>query len=302
MALADAAILASPAAAAVSVAGSRKPLQRQRYLIAWCAVVAVFVIGGAAAPIISPYAYDLQNLGNQLKPPVWAGGTLDHVLGTDEFGRDVLSRLLYGARASLLVGLLSVLLAGATGISVGLISGYRGGPLDGFLMRIADIQYSFPYILLAIIIAAFWGAGLITLIVALGLAGWATFARTARGSTLAVREHEYVSAARVLGASHAHIIAKHILPNIMAPLLVFTTFQVPSRILAEATLSFVGLGVQPPEPSWGNMLSQNRGYLISQPWLVILPGLAIMLVAIAVNQLGDALRGALDPRMRGRME
>ncbi|MFI5268243.1 MAG: ABC transporter permease [Chloroflexota bacterium] len=300
MALADAALLVRPAATVAPAPRRRKPLRRP--LVVWCAVVGIFVVGGVAAPIISPYAYDLQNLGNQLRPPLWAGGTLDHVLGTDEFGRDILSRLLYGARASLLVGLLSVVLAGLIGISLGLISGYRGGALDGFVMRVADIQYSFPYILLAIIIAAFWGAGLITLIVSLGLAGWATFARTARGSALSVRERDYVSAARALGASQAHIITRHILPNIMAPLLVFTTFQVPSRILAEATLSFVGLGVQPPEPSWGNMLSQNRGYLISQPWLVILPGLAIMLVAIAVNQLGDALRETLDPRMRGRTE
>jgi len=300
--LADAALLAGPIAAAPVAETPAKPLWQHGYLLMWCAVVALFVIAGAAAPFIAPYAYDGQNLANQLKPPLWAGGSPDHLLGTDEFGRDVLSRLLYGARASLLVGLLSVGLAGSIGIAAGLLSGYRGGALDGVLMRVADIQYSFPYILLAIIIAAFWGPGLITLIVSLGLAGWATFARTARGSTLSISQREYVSAARVLGASHRHILIKHVLPNIMPPLLVFTTFQVPSRILAEATLSFVGLGIQAPEPSWGNMLSQNRGYLVSQPWLVILPGLAIMVVALAVNQLGDALRGALDPRMRGRIE
>ena len=276
--------------------------RRHRRLLFWGCAALLFVLVGAAAPWLAPYPYDLQNLSGQFKPPLWAGGALSHPLGTDQFGRDILSRLIFGARVSLVVSMVSVLLAGFIGVSLGLISGYASGKADAFIMRVADIQYSFPYILLAIVIAAFWGPGQGTLIVSLALAGWATFARTARASTLSIKECDYVSSARSVGAGHWRIMVRHVLPNIMPPLLVFTTFQVPSRILAEATLSFVGLGIQPPQPSWGSMLSENRGFLVSQPWLVILPGVAIMLLTIAVNQLGDRLRDTFDPRLRRRME
>src|SRR5262249_44615534 len=166
---------------------------------------------------------------------------------------------------SLLVGLFSVVLAGAIGVTIGVVSGYLGGNVERFFMRVADVQYAFPYILLAIIITAFWGPSLVSLIVALGLAGWMTFARTARASTLSVKEREYIVAARALGASHGRIMLAHILPNIAVPLLVFATFQLPSRMLAEASLSFVGLGIQPPMPSWGNMLAQSRNYMVTYP-------------------------------------
>jgi peptide/nickel transport system permease protein len=261
-------------------------------------VVIVFVTVGLLAPLIAAYHYDEQDLSIALRPPLWSGGDLAHPLGTDEFGRDTLSRLIYGTRVSLMVGFFSVVVAGVLGTSIGVLGGYRGGRLDALLMGIADVQYSFPYILLAILIAAFWGSGLVSVIAALGLASWMTFARAARGSTLSVREGEYVMAARALGARPARIVLRHVFPNIVAPLIVFTTFQIPSRILAEATLSFVGLGIQPPMPSWGNMLSQSRGYLLSQPWLVALPGLALTIVALGVNQLGDGLRDLLDPRMK----
>jgi peptide/nickel transport system permease protein len=261
-------------------------------------VVVAFVLVGTLAPLIAAHDFDAQDLSLALRPPLWAGGDPSHPLGTDEFGRDTLSRLIYGARVSLVVGFFSVVVAGLVGVSVGVLGGYRGGHLDALLMGIADVQYSFPYILLAIIITAFWGAGLVNVIVALGLASWMTFARAARGSTLSVREGEYVMAARALGARPGRIVLRHVLPNIVAPLIVFTTFQVPSRILAEATLSFVGLGIQPPVPSWGNMLAQSRGYLLAQPWLVALPGLALTIVALGVNQLGDGLRDLLDPRMK----
>jgi peptide/nickel transport system permease protein len=280
----------------------RRAWRPNSYLRFWAGATLVFVFAGIAAPWISGYPYDQQNLRMQFQPPVWAGGTSDYPLGTDQFGRDMLSRLIYGARVSLVVAFFSVVLAGLVGISLGMVSGYLGGKVDSFIMRVADIQYSFPYILLAIVIAAFWGPGQVTLIVSLAFAGWATFARAARGSTLAVKEREYVSAARALGAGDFRIIFQHVLPNIMAPLLVFTTFQVPSRILAEATLSFIGLGIQPPQPSWGNMLAENRGFLVSQPWLVILPGVAVMLLTISVNQLGDGLRDALDPRLTRRLD
>jgi ABC-type dipeptide/oligopeptide/nickel transport system permease subunit len=269
-------------------------------VIAGWLVVALFVALGTAAPWVAPYHYDEQDLSKQLRPPVWAGGHREHPLGTDEFGRDTLSRLIYGARVSLLVGLFSVVISGLIGVTIGVVSGYFGGNVDSVLMGIADVQYSFPYILVAIIVTAFWGPGLVNVIVALGLASWMTFARAARGSTLTVKAGEYIVGARALGMSHARIMVRHVLPNIVAPLIVFTTFQIPSRILAEATLSFVGLGIQPPVPSWGNMLSQNRGYVVIQPWLVALPGLALTVVALGVNQLGDGLRDVLDPRLRGR--
>jgi ABC-type dipeptide/oligopeptide/nickel transport system permease subunit len=269
-------------------------------MIAGSVIVLVFVAAGALAPWLAAHHYDEQDLGKSLRPPLWRGGELAHPLGTDEFGRDTLSRLIYGARVSLVVGLFSVVIAGAIGVSAGVLAGYRGGHLDAIVMAIADVQYSFPYILVAILVTAFWGAGLVNVIVALGLASWMTFARAARGSTLAVKEGEYVLAARALGAGPARIMLRHVCPNIAAPLIVFTTFQVPSRILAEATLSFVGLGIQPPMPSWGNMLSGSRGYLIAQPWLVALPGLALTVVALGVNQLGDGLRDVLDPRIQIR--
>jgi ABC-type dipeptide/oligopeptide/nickel transport system permease subunit len=261
-------------------------------------VVLGFIVVGTLAPWLATYHYDEQDLSIGLRPPLWRGGDLAHPLGTDEFGRDTLSRLIYGARISLVVGFFSVVVAGLIGVSIGVLGGYRGGNLDSAFMAIADVQYSFPYILVAIIITAFWGAGLVNVILALGLASWMTFARAARGSTLSVKEGEYVLAARALGAGPARVMLRHVLPNIVAPLIVFTTFQVPSRILAEATLSFVGLGIQPPMPSWGNMLSQSRGYLVAQPWLVALPGVALTVVALGVNQLGDGLRDLLDPRMK----
>jgi peptide/nickel transport system permease protein len=273
-------------------------IRRSPQTVSGAVVVIVFVTVGLLAPVIAAYHYDEQDLSIALRPPLWSGGALAHPLGTDEFGRDTLSRLIYGTRVSLMVGFFSVVVAGLLGTSIGVLGGYRGGRLDALLMGIADVQYSFPYILLAILIAAFWGSGLVSVIAALGLASWMTFARAARGSTLSVREGEYVMAARALGARPARIVLRHVFPNIVAPLIVFTTFQVPSRILAEATLSFVGLGIQPPMPSWGNMLSQSRGYLLAQPWLVALPGLALTVVALGVNQLGDGLRDLLDPRMK----
>lgn len=283
------------------------PFQRLRWigrrhpqLIVGTLIVVLFVVVGLGAPFLAPYPYDEQNLSAQLRPPIWAGGDTEHLLGTDELGRDVLTRLLYGARVSLIVGFFSVVVAGIIGVALGLISGYVGGNVDAFLMRIVDIQYSFPYILIAILITAAWDAGVPSVILALSIAGWMAFARTTRGLAMGQRHSEHVLAARSLGASSLRIMVRHVLPNILGPLIVFATFQVPGRILAEATLSFVGLGVQPPVPSWGNMLAQNRGYLVTQPWLVILPGLALSIVALGVNQFGDGIRDLLDPKMRRR--
>lgn len=277
---------------------SRFIVRRFPQLVIGAVVIALFIIVGLGAPVFAPSSYETQDLLERLKPPVWAGGDMQHPLGTDEFGRDTLSRLIYGARVSLLVGFFSVMLAGLFGSVVGLLSGYIGGNLDAFLMRIVDIQLSFPYILVAIVIAAFWGAGFLAVIVALSLSGWMGFARTVRSLILGLKDSQYAVAAHSMGATDWRIMFRHLTPNILGPLLVFTTFQVPTRILAEATLSFLGLGIQPPDPSWGNMLSQNRGYIITQPWLVILPGVSLSIVALGANMLGDGLRDFLDPRTR----
>ncbi len=275
-----------------------KRVRRRGQLLLGVAVTGAFILIGVVGPLLAPFGVDEQNLGNALAPPLWAGGSWTHPLGTDPFGRDILTRLIYGARVSLVVGTCSVAVAGLIGTLVGLISGYVGGNVDALCMRIADIQYSFPYILVAIVIAAFWQAGLLTVVLALSLSSWMTFARMVRASVLSEKERDYVMATRAIGAGDKRIIFLHLLPNITAMLLVFATFQVPTRLLAEATLSFLGLGVQPPTPSWGNMLAQSRSYLIAEPWLVALPGLVLMLVSLGVNQLGDGLRDYLDPRLR----
>jgi ABC-type dipeptide/oligopeptide/nickel transport system permease subunit len=265
-------------------------------------VAVAFVLVAVLAGWLAPYDYDDQSLSDSLTRPIWMGGARSsHLLGTDALGRDTLSRLIFGARTSLIVGIVSVGLAALIGSTIGVVAGYFEGRLGGLLMRVADVQYSFPYILLAIVIIAFWGPGLRNVVIVLGLSAWMTFARTARGSTLAVKEEDYVMAARALGATQWRIIGRYILPNITAPLLVFATFQIPSAMLAEATLSFLGLGIKPPMPSWGGMLAQNRGFLTTEPWLVFLPGLSLMTVALAMNQLGDGLLDLLDPRLRGRL-
>lgn len=263
-------------------------------------VVLVFVVAGIGAPVLAPHPPYEQNLLNRLQPPAWAGGTSTHLLGTDQFGRDILSRLLYGARVSLVVGFFSVIIAGAFGSLVGLVSGYRGGNLDAFLMRVVDIQLAFPYILLAILIAAFWGAGLIAVIVALSISGWMGFARMVRSLVLGIKDSQYAISAKASGATTTRVMFRHLIPNIVGPMLVYATFQMPTRILAEATLSFLGLGIQPPEPSWGNMLAESRTFMISYPWMVILPGLCLSVVAVGANLFGDGLRDYLDPRTRRR--
>jgi peptide/nickel transport system permease protein len=276
-------------------------LQRFPQIAIGSSIMILFIVVGTAAPAIAPYEYNQQNLLMRLQDPIWSGGSSEHIFGTDQFGRDVLTRIIYGAQVSLLVGVFAVVIAGVFGTIVGLVSGYAGGNLDAFLMRVVDIQLAFPYLLVAIVIVAFWGAGLLPVIIALSLSSWMGFARTVRSFILGLKESDYVMASRAVGATAFRVVARHLLPNIFGPLLVFTTFQLPARILGEATLSFLGLGIQPPMPSWGNMLAENRGFITSHPWLVILPGLSISVVALGANLLGDGLRDFLDPRTRRRV-
>ncbi len=226
---------------------------------------------------------------------------MEYWLGSDGLGRDVLSRLIYGARVSILVGLIAVVLGGFLGSSLGVIAGYVGGRTDDVIMRLADIQFAFPFILLAIMVLVVLGSGVLNLVLVLGIGQWVTYARIARGETIAQKQKDFVDSARSIGVSHRRLVLRTILPNILAPLIVIASFNVASVILAEAALSFLGLGVPPEIPTWGGMLAESRDQLLGGFWwLAVFPGLAIMMTVLSLNILGDWLRDFLDPRLRGR--
>ncbi len=268
------------------------------------AVAFLFFASVAAAfgPVLSPFDPNRQNLVLRLADPMAVGpdGSL-FWLGSDALGRDVLSRLLYGARVSLLVGFAAIAVGGGIGIVAGLLSGYFGGWVDDLIMRVGDIQLAFPFILLAILFLVVLGSGVGNLILVLGVGQWVTYARIVRADTLSLREKEFVEAARALGDSTVSIIFRTILPNILAPLTVIASFNVASVILSEAALSFLGLGVPPSVPTWGSMLAESRDTLVANKWwLAVFPGVAIMLTVLSFNILGDWLRDFLDPRLRER--
>ncbi len=257
------------------------------------ALVLLCVVVALLAPLIAPYAPDEIHSNWRLYPP-----NEYFLLGTDEFGRDLLSRIMVGAQISLVVGVVSVALALLAGAALGLIAGYAGGWLDNVIMRCMDVLFAFPAILLAIGIMAMLGAGTTNATIAIGIVYAPSFARLTRASVLSLREQEFVEAARVLGLTDARIVLRHIVPNLMAPLLVQITFSLSTAILTEAALSFLGLGTPPPAPSWGGMLSASRRYVELSPWPAIFPGLAIMLLVLGFNLFGDGLRDVLDPRLR----
>lgn len=255
-----------------------------------------------AAPFLSDHDPEAGIIIDSKKPPFWAeGGSTEYLLGTDALGRDIYTRLLYGARISLVVGVAAVIVAGAIGISLGLIAGFYGGRIDDVIMRLADIQLAVPFILLAIAILAALGQGLDKIIITLGISGWVTYGRVVRGSVLSWRETEFVEAARAIGARNSVIMFKHILPNVVASIIVIASFAVASTILAEASLSFLGLGVPPDVPTWGGMVAAGRDYIITgEWWIYTFPGIAIMLTVLGINVVGDWLRDYLDPRLRLR--
>lgn len=248
------------------------------------------------APLIAPYDPAAQNIIARLKPPAWLeGGSWDHILGTDHLGRDVLSRLLHGSRISLFVGFATVLLAGSFGVLMGLISGYAGGRTDQFITAVTDTQVAFPGLLLALLILAVIGPSTITVIVVLALNGWMVYARVTRSVVLGLRQTAFVEAAEILGCRTHRILIRHLLPNLAAPLLTIGTLEFARIVLAEAALSFLGLGVQPPATSWGLDVAQGKDYMFRAWWLVTFPGLAIAFTVLAINLVASWLRVTTDP-------
>src|SRR5437773_8374556 len=271
---------------------------RHPTVIASFVVLAVVIVVAVAAPLISPYDPLEQQLEARLAPPVWAGGSLDHVFGTDQLGRDVLSRLMFGARVSMVIGVMAVLVSGVLGVAAGVAAGFYGGLVDELIMRLADLRLALPFVLLVISVIAVFGPSFTNLIVILGLTGWVPYAKIVRAETLSMREREFIVAARAVGAGNNRIMFRHILPNTVAGAIVIGSLELANIIVIEASLSFLGLGVQPPTPSWGNMLGEARDYLMSNFWLATLPGIAISITAISVNLIGDWLRDVLDPRIQ----
>lgn len=258
-------------------------------------VVIMAVFAGA----IAPHEPAKTEASKRLLPPVWMEkGSFEHPLGTDNLGRDVLSRIIYGSQVSLLVGICAVFVAGTIGVVLGLSAGYYGGWVDRIIMRIVDAFLAIPNILFMLVILSVLGPGLITLIFVLGFTGWVKYARVIRGEVLSVKERDYVRSARSVGASDVWIIAKHILPNVISSFIVISTLSVATTIIAEASLSFLGLGIQPPTVSWGGMLSDGRQYLATSWWVATFPGIAITLTVLGIIFVGDWLRDMLDPRMK----
>lgn len=262
-------------------------------------LLGVLVLAAVLAPWIAPADPTEQDVTSRLLPPFWEPrGSLAHPLGTDQIGRDILSRILSGARISLALAFGCTLLTSTVGVALGLAAGLSRGALGEAIMRLADAQIAFPYLVLAIAIMSVVGPSIPNLVFILSIFGWVQFARLVRGDVLAARQREYVEAARALGASEPRIALRHILPNVLSPVIVIWTFTLAQIVLVESSLSFLGLGIRPPTPSWGGMLADGRGYLDTAWWLGTFPGLAIMFTVLAVNLLGDALRDILDPRMR----
>ncbi|MDK1046118.1 MAG: ABC transporter permease [Anaerolineales bacterium] len=262
-------------------------------------ILTALVVVALFAPLIAPYSPVKGKLPDSLHPPAWIeGGSWDHPLGTDRLGRDTLSRLIYGSRLSLLVGVLAVFFAGTIGTTVGLISGYFGGYVDAFLMRVTAVVLSLPLILMALILAVVLGASFTNVILVIVVLLWPRYARQIRGETLSIKEQDFVALARIAGCSSFRIMWRHIFPNVVPTLLVLATLQVGYVIILESTLSFLGVGIPPPMPSWGVMVSDGRVLMATAWWLPVFPGLAILLVVLSANLLGDWIRDKLDPKLR----
>lgn len=289
-------------------AGARRSGRRtfwQRYAknraaVAGLGMICLVVIAALAAPLLAPFDPNSQNIILRLKPPGFQSEAGINLLGTDALGRDILSRVIYGSRISLIVGLASVLFAGSIGVFLGLISGYFGGWVDSIIMRWTDIQLAIPFLVLALAVVAALGSGLWNLIVVLGVTGWVNYARVVRAEVLVVRERDYTDAARALGVPARLLLWRHILPNVSSSIIVIGSLQVARMILFESSLSFLGLGIPPEIPTWGSMVATGRNYLSIAWWVSTVPGLAIFLLVLGINLCGDRLRDILDPQLRSR--
>lgn len=261
-------------------------------------ILLLMILMAAFAPWLAPHDPNAQSLLSRLKPPVFVGGTWKYVLGTDHLGRDLLSRLMYGARISLFIGFTTALIAGLIGTVVGIVAGFYDGWIRSVLMRIVDVFLAIPYILFAVAVVGALGAGITNLILVLACTRWVQFARIVYGQTLSVREKEYVEAARVRGNSQWRILVAHVLPNVSTPIIVVMTLEVAFMIIMESALTFLGLGVSPSTPTWGWMLAEGKDYMSIAWWLSVVPGLAIVATVLGINLFGDALRDTLDPRLK----
>lgn len=263
------------------------------------AILVILVLDAIFAPFIAPHDPTEGALAAKLRPPFWVeGGNTDNLLGTDRFGKDVLSRVIFGGRVSLIISLLAILVGGAVGTTLGLVSGYFGGWVDAVIMRLVDLALSLPMVLLCVIVAFILGPSFTNIILIIALVLWARYARQIRAEVLTIREQDFVALAKVAGCSPLYIIAIHIFPNVLNTLIVLSTLQVGWVILLEATLSFLGVGIPPPTPAWGLMVAEGRQFIVSAWWISFFPGLAILLTCLAFNLFGDWLRDRLDPKLR----
>jgi peptide/nickel transport system permease protein len=262
-------------------------------------LIFLLVLPGIFAPQLAPHNPIKGSLGARLKPPAWvAGGSIQYPLGTDKVGRDILSRIIYGARVSLSVSIVAIVVSGAIGVTLGLIAGYFGGKVDALIMRLVDISLGLPTILIALVFVAVVGPSFGTVIIVTSFLLWARYARQVRGETLSIRERDFISRARVAGASHLRIMFRYIFPNVINTLTVLATLQIGAIILLESTLSFLGAGIPRPTPTWGSMIADGRELIVVAWWIAFFPGLAIMLTVLSLNLLGDWLRDYLDPKLR----
>ena len=293
----------APADAVLTVTAVRVPARRRRFpalVVAGVGFVAVLLLVAAAAPLLAPQDPIRQSLRGRLAAPTWQGSDgRAHLLGTDHLGRDVLSRVIHGSRVSLVIGFSAVLVGGLLGSAAGLVAGFSRGRLDAVIMTVADAQLAFPFILLAIGIIAVLGPSFPTLVVVIGLSGWVSYARILRSQVLVLRSREFVESIHALGGSLARVVLRHVLPNVLSSIVVIATLELARAIVLEATLSFLGLGIQPPTPSWGGMVQEGREYLDSAWWISTFPGIVLMITSIVVSRTGDWLRDVLDPTLRG---
>jgi ABC-type dipeptide/oligopeptide/nickel transport system permease subunit len=303
MATAEREVLAAGGAPAAAAARGRGAAARRLWRLKWgvaaTAMFAAIVASAALAPWIAPHDPLAVNIRHRLAPPAWMeGGAPQHLLGTDQVGRDLLSRVIYGGRVSLVVGVAAVLISASIGVLGGLAAGYCGGRTDWVVMTLVNVMLTFPFVLLALAVIAVLGPSLPNMIAVLGVAGWPIYTRVVRAETLAIREREFVMAGRALGMGHVRIVFRQIVPNLASAIVVIATLQVAQVIIAEAFLSFLGLGVQPPTPAWGNMLGEGRLYMLNSWWIAAFPGLAIFVTTLVINLMGNGLRDWLDPHLK----